>query len=104
MARAARPLLGLAPGGVCRAPSVTGGAVRSYRTVSPLPPGRPEAARTAVCSLWHCPAGLPDWPLASTLPCGARTFLQEPGLRPAPSDHLRVFVADRERRYILLSS
>ncbi len=34
---APRSLLGLAPGGVCRATSVTGGPVRSYRTVSPLP-------------------------------------------------------------------
>jgi hypothetical protein len=34
---APRPLFGLAPGGVCRATSVTGGAVRSYRTLSPLP-------------------------------------------------------------------
>src|SRR5262249_3858470 len=33
----ARSLLGLAPGGVCRAACVTAGAVRSYRTVSPLP-------------------------------------------------------------------
>jgi hypothetical protein len=31
-------LLGLAPGGVCPATAVTGGAVRSYRTISPLPP------------------------------------------------------------------
>src|SRR5580704_18274029 len=30
-------LFGLAPGGVCRAADVTAGAVRSYRTVSPLP-------------------------------------------------------------------
>ncbi|GEM_PF-6444876 len=30
---------------------------------------------SAVCSLWHFPAGHPDWPLASTLPCGAPTFL-----------------------------
>src|SRR6266487_5375198 len=29
----------------------------------------------AVCSLLHFPAGHPDWPLASTLPCGGRTFL-----------------------------
>ena len=36
--RATRPLRGLAPGGVCRAPLVTEGAVRSYRTFSPLPP------------------------------------------------------------------
>ncbi len=33
---ACRPLFGLAPGGVCPATSVTRGAVRSYRTFSPL--------------------------------------------------------------------
>jgi len=32
-------LLGLAPGGVCRAAPVAGRAVRSYRTLSPLPAG-----------------------------------------------------------------
>ena len=31
------PLLGLAPGGVYRAAPVAGRAVRSYRTLSPLP-------------------------------------------------------------------
>lgn len=36
----------------------------------PYPPWR------AVCFLWHCPAGHPGWPLATTLPCGARTFLE----------------------------
>jgi hypothetical protein len=37
-------LLGLAPGGVYHATSVTGGPVRSYRTLSPLPvPPRAEA-------------------------------------------------------------
>ena len=30
---------------------------------------------TAVWFLWHFPAGHPDWPLTSTLPYGARTFL-----------------------------
>ena len=34
---APRPLFGLAPDGVYRAASVTGGPVRSYRTLSPLP-------------------------------------------------------------------
>ena len=29
----------------------------------------------AVCFLWHFPSGCPAWPLASTVPCGARTFL-----------------------------
>jgi hypothetical protein len=37
-----------------------------------------------VCFLWHFPAGHPDWPLASTLPCGAPTFLsQQPPLLAA---------------------
>ena len=37
----------------------------------------------AVYFLWHCPADRSDWPLASTLPCEARTFL--PSARPAPT-------------------
>jgi hypothetical protein len=67
------PTFGLAPGGVCRAITVTSDAVRSYRTVSPLPvlPREPSA----VCFLWHCPAGRPDRHLAGTMPCGAPTFL-----------------------------
>ncbi len=39
-------LLGLAPGGVFPAAAVAGGAVRSYRTVSPLPPVRPRPERS----------------------------------------------------------
>ena len=35
-------------------------------------PGGPPSA---VSFLWHCPAGHPDWPLASTLLCGVPTFL-----------------------------
>ncbi len=35
--RARPPLFGLAPGGVCHATSVARRAVRSYRTISPLP-------------------------------------------------------------------
>src|SRR3954471_4642626 len=66
--------------GFAEPPRSPGTLVRSYRTVSPLPdpddPGFPEPRRpSAVCSLWHFPAGRPDWPLASTLPCGAPTFL-----------------------------
>ena len=60
------PLLGLAPGGVYRAAPVAGGAVRSYRTVSPLPAdGSPS--RRAVCSLWHCPWGHPRRVLPGTV-------------------------------------
>src|SRR5262245_41211340 len=43
------PLFGLAPGGVCRAASVTGGAVRSYRTVSPLPLWASPQGRFVFC-------------------------------------------------------
>ena len=41
-------LFGLAPGGVCRAVSVAGNAVRSYRTVSPLPRLKRNAPRRSV--------------------------------------------------------
>jgi len=54
------PLFGLAPGGVYRAAAVAGRAVRSCRTLSPLP-----AQRQAVCFLWHFP-----WS-----PCGNRRAL-----------------------------
>ena len=40
-----------------------GTLVVSYTTVSPLP-----RWRGAVCFLWHCPAGHPGLPLATTLP------------------------------------
>src|SRR5215813_41727 len=94
-----RSLLALAPGGVCRAGQVTLTAVRSYRTVSPLPRGafrRP----VAVYFLWHCPSTRADWPLASTLPCGARTFLPLPraaaaGVHPGHSGTSRLIVPRR---------
>ena len=56
------------------APLVTEGAVRFYRTFSPVPDA---LRRLAVCSLLHFPSSHLDWPLASTLPCGARTFLDD---------------------------
>ena len=43
------PLFGLAPGGVCRAAPVTRGAVRSYRTVSPLPSRVAPLGRSDLC-------------------------------------------------------
>ena len=45
-------LLGLAPGGVYHATTVAGSAVRSYRTLSPLPT---RDRMRAVYSLWHFP-------------------------------------------------
>ena len=74
--RAVLPLSGLAPGGVYRAARVTPGAGallphRCTLACADRSPGPPSA----VCSLWHCPAGRPDWVLPSTVPCGVRTFL-----------------------------
>ncbi len=60
----ASPLFGLAPGGVYRAAPVAGGAVRSYRTLSPLPAGLWSAQ--AVCFLWHFPWGRPRRALPGT--------------------------------------
>ena len=62
-------ILGLAGGGVCPADIVADAAVRSCRTISPLP-------LQAVYFLWHYPSGRPGWPLAITVPCPARTFLR----------------------------
>lgn len=66
-------LFGLAPDGVCRAVPVTRSAVRSYRTVSPLP--RVSKHRSAVCSLLHFPSAHAAQALPGIPPCGARTFL-----------------------------
>src|SRR5678816_258812 len=94
IARATRPLSGLASGGVCRALSVTGEAVRSYRTISPLP-----ISRWAVCFLWHCPASHLDWSLTSTLPCEARTFLSRRHLRTSASGRLDLSVGRARQSY-----
>ena len=67
-------LFGLAPGGVCRAAGVTASAVRSYRTVSPLP-SPPVAGRSrwsVLCGTFPglAPAGRYPAPFVH----GARTF------------------------------
>ena len=74
-------LFGLAPGGVCRAACVAASAVRSYRTVSPLP--RQYATHrgglfsvalslgTVPATAGACPAGRYPAPFIR----GARTFL-----------------------------
>ena len=92
-------LFGLAPCGVYPAAAITACAVRSYRTFSPLPTGRPGAALWACLSdaprslasedrgcpmQWRyvfCGTGRPrafkpaSRTLSGTLPCGVRTFL-----------------------------
>ena len=67
------PCLALLPVGFVKPPGSPRALVRSYRTVSPLPVRL--VPPSAVCSLWHFPAGHPDWVLPSTVPCGVRTFL-----------------------------
>src|SRR5205814_9098465 len=66
-----------------------GPLVSSYLTVSPLPLA--SERRSAFCGT--DPWGRPPWPLASTLPCGARTFLprESPraGDRPAFSGAIK---------------
>ncbi len=61
-------------------------AVRSYRTLSPLPVRshcsallRAPRAPSAVCSLLHFPSAHAAQALPGTLPYGARTFLHLPG-------------------------
>jgi hypothetical protein len=61
-------LFGLAPGGACRAASVAVRAVRSCRTVSPLPqPVLGDLGRSAVCFLWRFPWGRPRRTLSGTV-------------------------------------
>ena len=99
------PLFGLAPCGVCPATAIAGGAVRSYRTFSPLPRRLPSRKRIAwvkitggaVCSLWHFPLTALDgrppdvirhtalWSSDFPLPaCAARTNVRR---SQAGSDH-----------------
>ena len=61
------PLRGLAPGGVYPAAPVARGAVRSCRTVSPLPWPMVSHGCGAVCFLWHFPWGRPRRPLTGTV-------------------------------------
>jgi hypothetical protein len=76
-------LFGLAPCGVYPATPITGRAVRSYRTFSPLPreladlPKQINNLRRYVLCCTCRPAALkrPSRTLSGTLPCGVRTFL-----------------------------
>jgi len=70
-------LLGLAPGGVYPAAAVTGSAVRSYRTISPLPPrkGTKPLKGLAVCFCGTFPRVAPAGRYPAPCFRGARTFL-----------------------------
>ena len=79
-------LFGLSPGGVYHAPNVSVRAVGSYPAFSPLP-DPPCGGHRRSESLWHFPSTSFEavLPLATTLPCGARTFLSLITSRPRPS-------------------
>ena len=74
------PLLGLAPGGVYRADDVTvvAGALLPHRftlTCDQLAVKRTDPSAVSLCCT--CPSGRPNLALASTLPCGVPTFLDD---------------------------
>ena len=69
-------LFGLAPGGVYLARSVARSAVRSYRTLSPLP-----RRFGAVCFLWHFPSARAGRALPAALSAWSPDF---PPFRPKP--------------------
>ena len=81
------PLFGLAPRGVCQAGEITPAAVRSYRTISPLPkqanPRVDLPGRYIFCCTFRQALNEPARPLAGTLPCGDRTFLSQRPTRNA---------------------
>ncbi len=85
-------LLGLASGGVCLATPVTrdAGALLPHRFTL-------TTARVAVCFLWHFPASHLGLPLAITLLCEVRTFLEPPCDGPRPPGQL---VRDEPRYYL----
>ena len=94
---AAQPsLFGLAPGGVYPAAPVARGAVRSCRTVSPLPAGCLAALARAVCFLWHFPWGRPRRPLAGTVFPWSPDF-PLPLARQRPSSRLAAAQIGRRR-------
>jgi len=83
--KGARPLCGLAPGGVCHAGPVTRPPVRSYRTLSPLPVPRIRFfghRRFALCGTF--PKFRPeDLHLAGVT---RHPYFAEPGLSSMPCD------------------
>src|SRR5690606_1567983 len=86
---APRPLFGLAPGGVCRAVPVTRNAVRSYRTLSPLPvTGEPAHRRSTLCCTFRPLATPRRYPA----PCPV-----ELGLSSTPSRMPRSSLASRHQ-------
>jgi len=84
--------VGLAPGGVYQAAEVSpgAGALLPHRFTLTECLVACESTHSAVCFLLHFPSGHPAWELPSTLPFGARTFLNLTTLigKLRPSGHL----------------
>ena len=87
-----RELLALARGGVYRARFVTEAAVRSYRTLSPLPVSRErDHRRSTLCGTSPDPAIEGRWTLSITVSYRVRTFLAFLTNRnPRPSVHTHI--------------
>ena len=103
------PLFGLAPGGVYHAVAVASHAVRSYRTISPLP-GHLAGRYTFCCTFRRL---APPRNYLAPCPCGARTFLCRTGIdkksirsdSDCPADSRSGFLTTPNfRRFILLTS
>ena len=78
-------LFGFAPGGACHAADVAARAVRSYRTLSPLP-SRLTAFRPrgpAVCFLWRFPWGRPRRTLSGAVSVWSPDFPPPSKRRPS---------------------
>src|SRR3984885_4396528 len=80
-------LFGFAPGGACHAADVAACAVRSYRTLSPLPScftaSRLAIRRFAFCGAF--PGVTPAGRYPAPYPYGARTFLRFPTAAVRPT-------------------
>ena len=83
-------LYGLAPGGVYNASSVAGAAVRSYRTLSPLPTDDKRAS--AVYFLLHFPWGRPRRALPGTVFPWSPDFPPLAGFPDAKGSHPTVWL------------
>ena len=102
--RRASLLFGFAPGGACHAADVAACAVRSYRTLSPLPsrewPCGPRLRRFAFCGAF--PGVAPAGRYPAPYPYGARTFLRFlNGGRPA--DWLSRDIGPERRRSSIIA-
>ena len=92
------PLLGLAPGGVYRAAAVAGSAVRSYRTLSPLPvvaEARAGGLLSAALSLGFPPPGVTRHRVSmepGLSSPGRRESKPEAAIRPSGPVYLRAAV------------